>query len=386
MYQDQGRWRWPVRHDWQERRSWLPQATRKRVLLVDDAVVVRKALSLAIAQDRDLEVAGTAVNGRVALAKFQALHPDIVLLDIEMPEMDGLETVRHLRKMGARVPIIMFSTLTERGAAVTLEALSLGATDYVTKPSNTNLTTTLQAIAGELIPKIRALCRLPEAHSAARENRSVRAAPVLVLSAARLLSPVQIVAIGVSTGGPDALARLLPSLPSNFPVPVVIAQHMPPIFTSLLASRLSAKSALPVRECVSGEPLLAGHAFVAPGDFHMVVEGKDGRVVLKTHQGPKENFCRPSVDVLFQSIARVYGARALAIILTGMGQDGLKGCETLRGLGARIYVQDEASSVVWGMPGFVARSGLADKIIPLDQIAAEIVRATCTPLAARSQG
>jgi two-component system chemotaxis response regulator CheB len=193
------------------------------------------------------------------------------------------------------------------------------------------------------------------------------------------------VAIGVSTGGPDALAHVLPSLPANFPVPVVIAQHMPPIFTSLLAARLSAKSALPVRECVSGEPLTPGCAVIAPGDFHMVVSQEDGLLILKTHQGPKENFCRPSVDVLFQSIARHFGARALAVILTGMGQDGLKGCETLRGLGARIYVQDEASSVVWGMPGLVARCGLADKILPLDQIGPAIVRATTLQMVARTQ-
>jgi two-component system chemotaxis response regulator CheB len=196
---------------------------------------------------------------------------------------------------------------------------------------------------------------------------------------------VHIVAIGVSTGGPDALALLLPSLPADFPVPIVIALHMPPIFTSLLAARLSLTSALPVRECASGETLMPGCAIIAPGDFHMVVSEENGLVLLKTHQAAKENFCRPSVDVLFHSIARVYGARALAVVLTGMGQDGLKGCETLRGLGARIYVQDEASSVVWGMPGFVARGGLADKILPLDQMAAELVRATTMQIAARTQ-
>jgi two-component system chemotaxis response regulator CheB len=200
----------------------------------------------------------------------------------------------------------------------------------------------------------------------------------------RLLTPVQVVAIGVSTGGPDALARLLPSLPADLPVPMLIAQHMPPIFTSLLAARLSAKSALPVRECKSGEPLQPGCAVLAPGDFHMVVSQEDVPR-LRVHQGARENYCRPSVDVLFRSVAQVYGGRALAVILTGMGQDGLKGCEALRGLGARIYVQDEASSVVWGMPGFVVRSGLADKILPLDQIGAEIVRATTMQIAARTQ-
>jgi two-component system chemotaxis response regulator CheB len=247
------------------------------------------------------------------------------------------------------------------------------------------MTATLLAISRELIPKIRALCRLPERQTgiAPAAQPILPRPPIVVPLRPRLFSPVQVVAIGVSTGGPDALARLLPSFPADFPVPVVIAQHMPPIFTALLAARLSSKSALPVRECVSGEPLTPGCVVIAPGDFHMVVSQEDGLTVLKTHQGPKENFCRPSVDVLFHSIARSYGARALGVVLTGMGQDGLKGCETLRGLGARIYVQDEASSVVWGMPGFVARSGLADRILPLDQMAAEIIRATSMQAAAR---
>jgi two-component system, chemotaxis family, protein-glutamate methylesterase/glutaminase len=365
----------------------LPGVKKKRVLLVDDAVVVRSALSLAIAQDQDLEVAGTAVNGRIALAKFPTLKPDIVLLDIEMPEMDGLATVRALRKIDSRVPIIMFSSLTERGASATLEALSLGATDYVAKPSNVDMKATLEAIARELIPKIRALCHLPDAQTSSRmPTKTTAPRPTLTVpSRPRLLAPVQLVAIGASTGGPDALSRVLPSLPPNLNVPVVIVQHMPPIFTSLLAARLSAKSALPVRECVSGERLIPGHAVIAPGDFHMVVTEENGFVLLKTNRAPKENYCRPSVDVLFQSIARQYGPRALAVVLTGMGQDGLKGCEALRGLGARIYVQDEASSVVWGMPGFVARGGLADKILPLDQVAAEIVRATSMQLAAHTQ-
>jgi len=361
---------------------------KKRVLLVDDAAAACSVLSLAIAQDQDLEVAGTAANGRLALEIFPALKPDIVLLDLEMPEIDGLATVREIRKKDPCVPILMFSNPTERGAAVTLEALSLGVTDYVTKPSNVDMSATLDAISRELLPKIRALCRLPEAHSrfATAAQPKVQASQGPVSHSPRLPSPVQIVAIGASTGGPDALARVLPSLPANFPVPVVIAQHMPPIFTPLLASRLSAKSALPVRVCVSGEPLRSGRVVIAPGDFHMELSQDDGHLLLKTHQGPKENFCRPSVDVLFNSIARVFGARTLAVVLTGMGQDGLRGCETLHRLGARIYVQDEASSVVWGMPGLIARSGLADKILPLDRIGAEIVRATASKIAARSRG
>jgi two-component system, chemotaxis family, protein-glutamate methylesterase/glutaminase len=352
----------------------LPEAERKRILIVDDAIVVRKTLSEAIALDPALEVAGTATNGRIALEKFSDLKPDIVLLDVEMPEMDGLETVRALRKLDGRVPIIMFSTLTARGASITLDALSVGASDYVTKPSNSNIAATLQAITHELIPKIRAFCRLPERSSASAATTALRA-PGLTTSARRPIAPVQIVAIGVSTGGPEALAQVISRLPANLKVPVVIAQHMPPIFTALLAERLTAKSALPVRECASGEPIVQGCCLLAPGDFHMTIHREDGVVRVRTHQGAKENFCRPSVDVLFRSVAQVYGARTLAVILTGMGQDGLKGCEMLHGMGARIYVQDEATSVIWGMPGYVARSGLADKTLPLNQIGPEIARA-----------
>jgi len=359
----------------------LPETGKKRVFLVDDAVVVHKVLSDAIARDPALEVAGTAVNGKIALAKFPNLKPDIVLLDIEMPEMDGLATVRELRKIDCRVPIIMFSTLTEQGAAAAIEALALGATDYVTKPSNADISATSDAVSRELIPRIRVLCGLPETASAA----PLPSAPVRpIVSRSSPLLPVQVVAIGVSTGGPDALTHVIPHLPADLSVPVVIAQHMPPIFTALLAARLTAKSTLPVRECTSGEALTPGCAFLAPGDFHMVATQEGGVVRLKTNKGPKENFCRPSVDVLFRSIAQVFGGRALAVVLTGMGQDGLKGCELLRGAGARIYVQDEASSVVWGMPGFVALAGLADKILPLEQIGSEIVRATTPSLAART--
>jgi len=351
----------------------LRELKKKRVLIVDDAVVVRRTISDAVARDPALEVAGTAGNGRLALTLFPMLKPDIVLLDIEMPQMDGLETVRQIRKLDQLVPIIMFSTQTEHGASATLEAISLGATDYVTKPSLADAPRTILTVSRELIPRIHALCRIP-GPSVPPAFRTAQLRPET--ARARLPIPPQIIAIGVSTGGPDALARLIPSLPSGLPVPVVIAQHMPPVFTSMLASRLSAESAVPVRECTAGEQLKPGCVFLAPGDYHMTVNSEDGAVRLRTHQGPKENFCRPSVDVLFRSVARVFGAKAMAVVLTGMGQDGLKGCELLRGAGARIVVQDEASSVVWGMPGFVARAGLADKILPLDQIVGDILRST----------
>lgn len=350
-------------------------------MIVDDSVVVRKVLSNVLSGDPDLHVAGWASNGRLALAKLQTLQPDVILLDIEMPVMTGLEALPEIRKLAPKTPIIMFSTLTEWGAAATLDALALGATDYVTKPSNQDMAATSESINRDLIPKIKGLCRFSQGvqnspSAAARPGIAIPRPPVRLRPASPRTARVEIVAIGVSTGGPDALAKLLPSVPARFPLPVVIAQHMPPIFTTLLASRLFSKCSLPVRECQPGELLEPGCIWIAPGDFHMVVQEEGGHVRLHTNQGPRENFCRPSVDVLFRSVAQVYGAGALGVILTGMGQDGLKGCEALCAAGSAVIVQDEASSVVWGMPGFVARAGLAQKILPLSQIGSEIIHRT----------
>jgi two-component system chemotaxis response regulator CheB len=350
-----------------------------QIMIVDDSLVVRKVLTDVLSSDPDLSIAGWASNGRLALVKLQKLRPDIILLDIEMPEMNGLETIPAIRKILPHTPIIMFSTLTERGAEATLDAFALGASDYVAKPSNENMAAASEAIHRDLVPKIKALCHLPVriqnpvsglASSIAPLQRPV----IRYHVGAPRSSPLKIIAIGVSTGGPDALAKLLPSFPANFPLPVVIAQHMPPIFTKLLAKRLASKCALPVREGQPGDLLGPSCVWIAPGDYHMVVNEKDQCMRLGTHQGPRENYCRPSVDVLFRSVAACYGANSLGVILTGMGQDGLKGCEALCAGGASVIVQDEASSVVWGMPGFVARAGLAEKILPLDQIGNEILR------------
>lgn len=348
-------------------------------MIVDDAIVVRKALSDALSHDPDLEVVGTASNGRLALAKLASFRPDVILLDIEMPEMNGLEAIPEIRKVLPKTPIIMFSTLSESGAAATLDALALGATDYLAKPSNSDMAATSESINRDLIPKIKALCGLPS--KVQRPWPAIAPTSVTTPGSLFRLRPasthstrLRIVAIGVSTGGPEALAKLLPTIPANFPLPIVIAQHMPPIFTGLLANRLSTKCALPVREGKMGDVLEPGCIWIAPGDYHMVVKEDSGSMILHTHQGPRENYCRPSVDVLFRSVAEVCGAGALGIILTGMGQDGLIGCEALHAAGAPIIVQDEASSVVWGMPGFVVRAGLAEKILPLDQIGKEINR------------
>ncbi len=348
-----------------------------RILVVDDAVVVRSRVSKVLSSDPELEVVGVAANGHIALAKIPQVTPDVVILDIEMPEMDGLETLVALRKTYPVLPVIMFSTLTRAGAAATLEALSLGATDYATKPSLAgSVDAAIQHIRDDLIPKIKTFGKVLGSGVASSQAGTVYSPIAPTRSSPKVISsPNQaaVVAIGVSTGGPNALADVLSQFPANLPVPIVIVQHMPPMFTKLLAERLAAKSQIRVDEAVPGAVLQPGHAWIAPGDFHMVVERHGTVVQIGTHQDPPENSCRPSVDVLFRSVAEVYGDGAIAVVLTGMGQDGLRGCECIRKVGGQILAQDEASSVVWGMPKFIADAGLADKVLPLDQIANEIM-------------
>ena len=351
-----------------------------RVLVVDDAVVFRRLLANELGSDPTLEVVGTAANGRIALARMTQLSPDLVILDVEMPEMDGLATLKELRKSYPSLPIIMFSALTERGAEATLDALALGATDYFTKPASADgVDTSLRIIREQLIPKVKALCTRdtsgartraaslpgrPLAGGAPSSPKASRPAP----------RPVHILAIGTSTGGPNALVEVLRPLPADLPVPIVIVQHMPPMFTRLLAERLSAECAIPVQEASSGTILEAGKAWIAPGNYHMLVVRDGTRMRLQLHQETPENSCRPAVDVLLRSLAQCYGPNSLSVILTGMGQDGLRGCELVHAAGGQILVQDEGTSVVWGMPGCVARAGLADRVLPLSLIANEILR------------
>jgi two-component system chemotaxis response regulator CheB len=347
-----------------------------RVLVVDDSAVVRKVMCDGLAPDAALVVVGTAANGRIALAKIPLLHPDVVTLDVEMPEMDGLEALAEIRKIYPKLPVIMFSTLTERGASTTLDALALGASDYVTKPSNTgSLEATLRQLRAELIPEIKALCaarpRLPVAPSSAAADSSARA---VSKQSAREFERVDVLAVGASTGGPNALADLLPAIPANFPVPIVIVQHMPALFTRLLAGRLNQRSALNVREGLGGEVLKPGDAWIAPGDFHMTMEKKGAAVVLALNQSEPENYCRPAVDPMFRSVANSFGPNALAVVLTGMGSDGTSGAQLIREKGGQILVQDQASSIVWGMPGQIAAAGLADGTYALKSMAAEICR------------
>ena len=349
-----------------------------RILVVDDSVVIRRIVTDALAADPGLEVVGVAANGRIALAKLSQLNPDLITLDLEMPEMDGLQTLSALRKSHKQLPVIMFSTVTERGATATLEALARGANDYVTKPSNVDgAAAAVERVRAQLIPAIKAHCRAlaaPWSQPGTRLISKSGAGAPRELKPPDLYAPVEVVAIGVSTGGPNALAEVLPRLPAGLPVPLVIVQHMPPIFTRLLAERLASKSQIRVIEARGGEAVEAGGAWIAPGDYHMALQRNGTSVRISTHKGSYENSCRPSVDVLFRSVAEIYGPNALGVILTGMGQDGLQGCERIRGAGGRILAQDEATSVVWGMPGLVAQAGLAEGVFPIGDLAGEIVR------------
>jgi two-component system chemotaxis response regulator CheB len=404
------------------------------VLVVDDSVVVRRLITDALTDDPGIRVIATAPHGRIALQKIASLRPDLVTLDIEMPVMDGIATLRELRRTDRRLPVIMFSTLTAQGAAATLDALSAGASDYVTKPANVgSISESIRSVREQLIPRIYALCngkpgvapsrpgvappgpaapsgfapRVPHAPPTTfRPSPLTRptatppppsrpgppapgapagAAPAPVTRPARPRAErVDVVAIGCSTGGPDALSRLVRNLPTGFPVPIVVVQHMPPVFTKMFAERLDRTSALTVVEATADMPVTAGSVYIAPGDFHLEVHRKGTSIMTALNTAPPENFCRPAVDVLFRSVNRTYGGATLAVVLTGMGHDGKRGCEDLAGSGADIVVQDEASSVVWGMPGAVATAGLASAVMPLDEISRYLITRVNGGRAARS--
>ncbi len=356
-------------------------AGRIRVLIVDDSAVMRSLLRSVILSDPGLEVAGTAADGATALGIVRLNPPDLILLDVEMPVMDGLATLRELRARRHAMPVIMCSALTQHGAQVTIEALASGASDYVAKPSGqSGREAASRALGQELLPKIHALTGHLHARFAAP------AAPRTVLSmpatqptlAPRPPEKSQVLAIGVSTGGPAALDVLLPQLPARFPLPVLIVQHMPEVFTRLLAERLSRRCPLQVCEAAEGMSALPGSVYIARGNWHMetVAAARPGApVTLHLAQDPPENHCRPAVDKLFRSVARNYGSGVLAVVLTGMGYDGLAGSREILERGGSVLAQDQATSAVWGMPGAVAQAGLAYKVLPLAAIAPEILRA-----------
>ena len=315
-----------------------------RLLIVDDSVVVRRLITHALAEESTIEVVGTASSGESALQRIPQLKPDVVMLDVHMPQMDGLAVLAQIRKLHPHIRVIMCSVLTTHRAGTTLEALLLGASDYIAKPSSEGeLPQVLAAFRRELVPKVLQLFRpsppVSDKPLAIREPQA-RCAPGLPLRASSI--PRSVVAIGVSTGGPNALADIFSQLPADFSKPILIVQHMPALFTRLLAERLNQHSGFHVVEATHGMLVEPGKAIIAPGDFHMRLErqGTDVRVALD--QGPPENSCRPAVDVLFRSVAQVYGKGTIGVILTGMGQDGLRGVEELKRLGALILAQDSS--------------------------------------------
>jgi two-component system chemotaxis response regulator CheB len=371
----------------------MPKA---RILVVDDAIVFRKGISDALNAESDLEVVGTAPNGKLALGKIAALQPDAVVLDVEMPELDGLGTLHELRRLHPSIVVVMCSSTTVDGAKTTIEALSRGATDFVAKPSTGSLAESITYFRAELAPKLRHACRnaiqgrgtgrhapppAPRPGTAAAPAAAVPAQPTTTSHEPAQPIPsipsapaqrIDLVVIGVSTGGPNALAEFLPRLPGDLPVPILIVQHMPPMFTRLLAERLAVKCAVQVHEAAAGTRPKPGEVWIAPGGQHLVVDQAKPALILGLNQEPPENSCRPAVDVLLRSAVRHYGANLLSIVLTGMGEDGLRGVELIRRAGGQCIVQDKPTSVVWGMPGAVAKAGLAERVLPLTDLPREL--------------
>jgi two-component system chemotaxis response regulator CheB len=339
-----------------------------RVLVVDDSATIRSVLSSTLAADPDLQVAGTAVNGQAALAAIAAGPPDLVLLDVEMPVLDGISTLREIRRSHPKLPVLMFSSLTERGSQATLDALLAGANDYVAKPAGSDAADVARRIREEVIAKIKAL--VPRGGAVA--PRSPAATPAPRPTVAPRKGAIRGVVIGVSTGGPVALAEVLPAFAAKARVPVLIVQHMPAFFTAQLAERLSRICGASVREARTGEEVRPGDILMAPGGRHLELTGDGAAVRTRLTDEPPENSCRPAADVLFRSAARVWGAGTLGVVLTGMGRDGLQGSKAIVAAGGDVIAQDEFTSVVWGMPGEVVRAGLADAVLPLSQIGVEV--------------
>lgn len=352
-----------------------------RIVAADDSTVMRSLLTHMFATQHTgaqvrLELCAAVPDGASCLHAARTLHPDVVLLDMHMPGLGGLETIVRLRHEWPRLPIIMCSSATEDGAAVTLEALSRGASDYVTKPARqVDAEAAVACLWAQLVPKIIALA-LSEADIAG----SLCNLPNTVISRPH----VEVVGVGVSTGGPAALGQLLPFLPEDFPVPVLVVQHMPKLFTSALTARLDRCCALRVEQATAGISLRPGTIWIAPGDSHMEVKmGSQGMAHLILHKGEQLHHCRPSVDVLFRSLAQSFGAGAMGLVLTGMGADGLEGSRAIVKAGGIVLAQDEASSAVWGMPGRVVAAALARAVLPLEKLGEEVVSLTY-PSASRS--
>lgn len=356
-----------------------------RVMLVDDSAVVRGLVARLLADDPDVVVAASVGNGQMALSTLERQEVDVIVLDIEMPIMDGMTALPKLLKAAPGVRVIMLSTLTSRGADVSLRALEMGASDYIPKPTAAHDMSTSRDFKVELLEKIKALGaarrRAPGfkpktgATTPVRPVAPVRIGPATVTLDKHIPETPDVIAIGSSTGGPQALFTVLGTMrQGTVPQPILITQHMPATFTTILAEHISRVSGWDAREGVDGEVITGGRVYVAPGDFHMLVEAKGTQKVIKLTKTPPENFCRPAVDPMFRSISAAYGRRVLSVVLTGMGSDGAKGGKGIVDAGGTLIAQDEATSVVWGMPGAAAATGSCSAVLPLPEIAPWIMK------------
>lgn len=372
-----------------------------RVLVVDDSALMRNLVSKIINAADDMEVAATAMNGRFALDKLRRVDADVIVLDLEMPEMDGLTFLKERRAQGITAPVIILSSVAERGARVTMDALSLGASDFITKPSG-SVSHDIQVVSDQLQAMIRAFAKQNQRDQRNRQERPGHPtgadAPKRITPpsqpqqrpAARRRTPkkdsgsVDIVAIGISTGGPNALRLLLPDIAVDIDVPIVVVQHMPPGFTTEFARSLDRVCALEVKEAGEGDVLKPGRVLIAPGDHHLTVKKRSLTAICHLHQYPPRNGHRPSVDVLFDSVAKEFGRHALAVIMTGMGKDGATEIGAIYDAGGVTIGQDEASSIVYGMPRVAFENGYLHRQVSLQAMAADINRTVAAPRSERS--
>jgi len=362
------------------------------VMVVDDSAVIRGLLTRALESDSNIRVVSSVGDGQMAINALQRTTVDVVVLDIEMPVMDGLTAIPKLLAVDPTIKIVMASTLTRKGADVSLQALQAGAADYVAKPSTTRELSGADEFRRELINKVRALGGSAKRAGSRRRLEGQRGSAGSLLARPRnaitllqtkptapptlrpamMTAPPEVIAIGSSTGGPQALFEVLSHLKTGVRQPILITQHMPATFTTILAEHISRQCGLVCAEAKEGEAVVSGRVYVAPGDFHMLVTGRTGAPTLTLTKDPPENFCRPAVDPMMRSIVKAWGGKVLAVILTGMGQDGMKGCREVVAAGGVVIAQDEDSSVVWGMPGAVSNAGLCSAILPIKEIGPHI--------------
>jgi two-component system, chemotaxis family, protein-glutamate methylesterase/glutaminase len=349
-----------------------------RVLVCDDSSVVRSVLERLLRADASIRVVAKAMNGREAIAAVQAGGIDVVVLDIEMPVMDGLAALPRLLAADHAVKVLMASAMTRKGGAIALESLRLGASDFIPKPTSVGEVATDSGFRAELIAKVLGLGRQSRAYRARRGADHQAAMPRAPTAALRLRPVPQqrpaVLGIGSSTGGPAALLTLFQALGDRIVVPILLTQHMPAAFTPQLAEHINRLGGATCAEAVHGEPLRPGHVHLAPGNRHLTVVGREGGLTIALTDDPPENFCRPSVDPMLRSLSAAYPGRVLALMLTGMGQDGLRGAERIVGDGGSVIAQDEATSIVWGMPGAVARAGLCQAVLPLNELAPKLLQ------------